>query len=288
MTDFLKLKGIFKQGYGIIPKLVMRDSKLHPTAKAIYSYICSFAGAGDTAFPSVELITAELNINKDTFYKYLKQLIELNYLEVIQERVEYGKFARNIYNIVSDPCPKLSDTVLSDTVLPYTVKPDTNNNNLNNNNLINNKKDNIICVFDYYQSLGLKTHRLFTADMKKSIESAMKNNKYDIEYCKTLLDRHKKVVELTKNAEHPVTARGFSEFFGQKAYNAKHLICAEYDEGGSKYETYLKDGENNGKSKFNSGSDGTHKHNSEQWEIDQLKRAKETYNPDEKLNNVGF
>ena len=69
----------------------------------------------------------------------------------------------------------------------------------------------------------------------------MNDNKYDVDYAKTLLDRHKEVIEITKDAKYPVKARSIEEFFGQKAYNATHLICSEYEEGGKYYETYLSD-----------------------------------------------
>lgn len=101
------------------------------------------------------------------------------------------------------------------------------------------KKENIKEIYDYYLTLGLVKHIRYTNDMAKSIKKAMKDNKYDIEYCKTLLKRHKKVVEITKNNEKPVEVRGLAPFFGQKAYNATHLICSEYEEGGKLYEKYL-------------------------------------------------
>lgn len=95
-------------------------------------------------------------------------------------------------------------------------------------------------VFDHYQTLNLINHRSYTKEMQQAIISAMKNNQYDIEYCKTLLDRHKAVVEMTKDSEYQVKPRSLQEFFGQKVFNAKHLICSEYDEGGKYYEKYLK------------------------------------------------
>ena len=101
-------------------------------------------------------------------------------------------------------------------------------------------KDKYKDIYDYYLTLGLVKHRTYTNDIAKAIAKAMKDNKYDIEYMKLLLDRHKKVVEITKNNEKPVRARGLAPFFGQKAYNATHLICSEYEEGGKLYETYLK------------------------------------------------
>lgn len=109
-------------------------------------------------------------------------------------------------------------------------------------------------VYDYYLSLGLIKHKEYTNVMKNAIQSAMKTNKYTIEDCKTLLERHKKVVEITKKNEYPVKARPLIVFFGQKVANAKHLICSEYEEGGTKYEIYLnpKGGNGNGQHSFNS------------------------------------
>jgi len=103
------------------------------------------------------------------------------------------------------------------------------------------KDNDFKSVFDYYLTLDLIKHRAYTKDMQKAITKAVKDNKYDIEYCKTLLKRHKEVVEKTKDSPYPVRARGFAEFFGQKVYGATHLICSEYEEGGKYYEQYLKD-----------------------------------------------
>lgn len=102
-------------------------------------------------------------------------------------------------------------------------------------------KENYKEIYIYYLSLGLIKHKEYTTAMKNAIQSAMKSNKYTIEECKTLLERHKKVVEITKGNEYSVKARPLVVFFGQKVANAKHLICSEYEEGGAKYEKYLKE-----------------------------------------------
>ena len=68
------MQGIHAKGFGTIPKIVMQDRRLKPTAKAIYAYFCSYAGAGSTAFPSVNKIVYDLNMNKDTYYKHLDVL----------------------------------------------------------------------------------------------------------------------------------------------------------------------------------------------------------------------
>ncbi len=90
-------------------------------------------------------------------------------------------------------------------------------------------------VFEHYLSLNLIKHKKYTPAMDMAIKTAMKNNGYTIDDCKALLDRHKQTVEATKDSQYPVRVRPLHEFFGQKAYQAKHLICAEYEEGGKYY-----------------------------------------------------
>lgn len=144
MTDFIKLQGIFEEGYGIIAKKVMRDKALNVIAKSIYAYICSYSGKGNYAFPSQKLICNDLDISRDTLIKYTNQLKERGYITVKQEK-EKGKFARNVYTVNIIPCMVYSDTVKTDTEIIGYDQVDTNNNNsLNNNNNINNNNDNKI------------------------------------------------------------------------------------------------------------------------------------------------
>lgn len=92
----LYVRGIKSLGYGTIPKAVMQDRRLHFKAKALYAYICSFAGNGNTAFPSRATILHHLQITINPFQRYIKQLIECNYIDVEQTK-KSGRFANNIY-----------------------------------------------------------------------------------------------------------------------------------------------------------------------------------------------
>lgn len=168
-NDRLDSEGILCDGYGIVPKLVMRDKNLTPEAKAIYSYMCSFAGAGKTAFPSVELMCGELCMTRERFYKHRKLLVAYGYITIFQEK-DKGKMKRNIYTLAHFPkkveellqqiqnIEPQSDFPTAEN--PTTDKPQSENptaeiptsenptgninslniNNLNNNNL-NNKKE---------------------------------------------------------------------------------------------------------------------------------------------------
>lgn len=132
--DIIKGSQLNSAGFGTIPKLAMQDTRLHIAAKAIYAYFCSFAGAGDTCFPSRKKICYDLGISTDTFGKYLKQLCDFGYIKTQQVK-ENGRFSHNVYTICSTilPCPKISDTedIVHDNL-------DTNINSINNNNYFNN------------------------------------------------------------------------------------------------------------------------------------------------------
>lgn len=93
---------LYKEGYGIISKKAMRDKNLSIEAKAIYSYMCSFAGAGATSFPGVALMLVELGISENRFYNHRKQLVENGYITIVKQRKE-NRADRNLYNIEGEP-----------------------------------------------------------------------------------------------------------------------------------------------------------------------------------------
>lgn len=142
-TNILEVEGINAQGFGMIAKMAMLDQRLTIEAKAIYSYFCSYAGGGSTAFPSVSKIVYDLKISKDRYYKHFKLLVECGYITIRQTK-DKGKFANNIYRIMSNPvscpqneemdspCPENSDKENSDT-----GNQETNINNININNFNN-------------------------------------------------------------------------------------------------------------------------------------------------------
>ncbi len=154
-------KLVYDSGFGILPKRVMQDTNLSIQAKGIFAYLVTYAGAGNTAFPSRSLITYHLGISKDTFTKYLKELKDNGYIEVTKSDREQGKFSHNIYTLISypqypqypqSPCPKIPDTVTPDTVTPDTVNSDTNNNSIKNNNNKNNSIN--VCISENLSSMS--------------------------------------------------------------------------------------------------------------------------------------
>jgi len=97
--EFLRhpAESVFSDGYGQIPKLVMCDRSLSVTAKAIYAYLVSYAGGGDTAYPGTKKICSDLGISRDTFCRNFKQIEEAGYIVRYKTIGENNKFANNIY-----------------------------------------------------------------------------------------------------------------------------------------------------------------------------------------------
>ncbi len=128
-SDMLQVEGINSKGFGIIPKLVMQDDQLSLAAKAIYGYFCSYAGAGNQAFPRVTRIMKDLGLCKSSYYKHFNQLVEHGYVKT-QQTYKNGRLSHNIYTLVQViQCPKKQDTVLQEAVLQDAVFQDTTKNN---------------------------------------------------------------------------------------------------------------------------------------------------------------
>lgn len=119
-------------------------------AKAIYGMLCSYAGSGATAYPSVEFMCKKLHISNTRFYKHMNLLIGAGIVEKSQIKGENGNFTNNVYTLVPN---------LQNIQNPYTQNEGmenehtdnggvenegSNNNNIKSNSKKNNNK-NIIC-----------------------------------------------------------------------------------------------------------------------------------------------
>ncbi|WP_227845450.1 DnaD domain protein [Clostridioides sp. ES-S-0145-01] len=176
---------ILSDGYGLSPQLVARDSWLTTGARALYFYLSSFAGASGTCYPSRDIMTHELGINKDTFSKYLNELKMSGYIKVYKNKTREGRMQNNIYEIVFDrsyieghisirckkenkkkPCPKKADMEpcpnLPDMAQPDMEKSDTISNSIINNSIkssmyIEQPVDNYLKEFKklYEENIGV-------------------------------------------------------------------------------------------------------------------------------------
>lgn len=145
-SDLLRVIGINSKGYGLFPKIVAQDKRLTIEAKAIYAYFVSYAGSGNTAFPSVGKIISDLGISKVRYYKHFNQLVKYGYISTEQIKTN-GKFDHNIYTLNME-IPDIEGTSPC-TRFGYTENGDTGNDTTNINSLkinsinkkIKNKKE---------------------------------------------------------------------------------------------------------------------------------------------------
>lgn len=165
MNDQLNFskESIYREGYGIVAKTVMRNKDLNAEAKAIYSYICSFAGSGVTAFPSAELMMHELDMSDKRFYKFRKELVDKGYITILKQR-KGNRREKNIYQIETEPNKVLEhrrfESVLNESVQFESVhfesvqNEGSNNNSININNLNSNSNTTLLLL---YEKIGFGT-----------------------------------------------------------------------------------------------------------------------------------
>ena len=180
---------IYQTGFGIISKQLMCNPNLSSNAKSLFAYLAAYAGNGDTAFPSVELILYHMDWSKTSFYKYRNELEEKGYLRVEQVK-QKGKFSHNIYRLIAipientdnSPCPKKWDTEKWDTKKSDTEIWDTNKNSIKinsiNKNSLDIKKNKKETNFDkiineYTSNNDLKETIRDFMRMRKTIKAAM-------------------------------------------------------------------------------------------------------------------
>ncbi len=118
-------------------------------AKAIYGFLCTYAGSGTECYPSVDLVCEKLKISRSRFYKHMNLLIGCGFVE---KRFNYvnGFRTNNVYVLIPNSLKgenlQLENlTVENLTVENLTKENLTTNINSTNNNSINNNNNNIVC-----------------------------------------------------------------------------------------------------------------------------------------------
>lgn len=110
-------------------------------AKAIYGMLCSYAGTGGTAYPSVEFICNSLQISERRFYTHMNLLIGAGIVEKRMCR-KNGKRSNNLYVLT----PNIHfQSVENESVENLSVENVGSNNIILNNNNTNNNIINTIC-----------------------------------------------------------------------------------------------------------------------------------------------
>jgi predicted transcriptional regulator len=63
-----------KQGFGQVSKTVIQDPEISLQEKAIYSYLCTYAGSDNTLFVSVDRMASECGNTQSTIIRILGKL----------------------------------------------------------------------------------------------------------------------------------------------------------------------------------------------------------------------
>lgn len=127
-----------KASYGLVYSEIMRNKSLTPEAKAIYAYLCTFAGAGETCFPSVDLICNELTMGRERFYKHIHILLKAGIIEKNQER-NGNRWGKTVYTLHHSICLPITENEATEN---RTTENDVAENEATENLQINNTRLN--------------------------------------------------------------------------------------------------------------------------------------------------
>lgn len=72
---------IYAEGFGLVASLVMRDKSISAMAKLIYAYLMTFSNRSGAAWPSTNRILEELDLSRNSFYKYRSELRDAGFLD---------------------------------------------------------------------------------------------------------------------------------------------------------------------------------------------------------------
>jgi hypothetical protein len=206
----VKYNNIIGLGFGIIPRVIMRDKELAAGAKLVFSYLCSFAGTSDKAWPKLNLMVKELGYSRKTLQKYIKELEDKGLITRKQRRENGSQtFGNNIYyiNLMPDRYKHLLNDAEGNVEnnehepkgnksptdkpgaegqnLPHGKKAAAEETPFNNNNNVSNINNNIYTIFELWNKQKITVHRQLSDKQDKAIKKALSN--YTVsEICKAI------------------------------------------------------------------------------------------------------
>lgn len=175
---------------GSVEQRVLRNKSISKTARLIYSYLCSFADpeTGE-CFPALSTILDELDMSKTTFYRYIKELEDLN---LIRRTQRFGQ--STVYKFIhylqkfkerkQEQEPSTENTVDQKLAIPVDQKLDTEHNQLNiTNNITNESKESKKDLSNNDKQLYLESSSKFLDKETKELIAAYAlndKNEFDI------------------------------------------------------------------------------------------------------------
>ena len=145
----IELSGIFSDGYGIIPKKLMK-MEIPNNVKLLLAYMLSYTGGGNSCFPSYDTISKHLNWSKSTIAKSINYCVDNGFIK--KTKLNNNPLNHSNKYVLVFISNGISDSTTYDTVdstrvsthdsttsVPTIVQQQyKNNNNINNNTNNNN------------------------------------------------------------------------------------------------------------------------------------------------------
>lgn len=188
----IELTGIFSNGYGLCPKLILQSPELTDIEKLVWLLLSSYAGQKDNAWPGIPTMAADLGKSKNTIMNAVKRLVEYDYIR--KRRTNKGNtyyLNLNLYpgkrpssreqnrnsrildyegreerfrmsRILDNETPENSASVIQDSGEAKSSILDTNNisDNNNNNNMNRHHDTQKITIIDRVKNFGTEYHLL--------------------------------------------------------------------------------------------------------------------------------
>lgn len=170
---------------------VMRNPNISAEAKAIYAYLASIAGTGNTCYPSIDTMQREMCMSKNRLTKHMGQLIAAGVVEKVRER-NGNIYGHNIYKItheaeVIEDLNRIFENcdfraVENEAVEIRAVENEAINNNISNNNSLNNNNIDYSKIAALYNSICVSFPKLTKlSDKRKKTIRARFNQGYTID-----------------------------------------------------------------------------------------------------------
>ena len=183
-----------KGGYGRVYQDVTRNPNISAAAIGLYAYLSAFCGVSDECYPSVETITQEMNITKDTFYRHIGALVAAGVVSKQQQK-EKGKFARTLYRLTHEvtiseksvfPIPNFSESNCSESTASETI---SNNSEKKQNKKVTDTEVSAQQIVDLYHEIckSYPKVRSLSETRKKAIKARLR--KYSLDDFRELFEK---------------------------------------------------------------------------------------------------
>lgn len=247
--SLLSIDGINANGFGFIPKLIMCDKRLSIKSKALIAFFYSIVQAGCRAFPHRSTICVFLGLSKDTYYKSLNQLIDCNYITVMQRHTKKGCFSVNDYILNSNPsktpcpencditkiennsdfspCPKNKDIPKDNRVLNLETLPcpeNCDNNNSTSINSSNNISSSNLTLSSIVYTQNESEIRQMIYTLTRYVDYSSCDDEFAKKYCKAV----RLLIEMLCVSEHAMYGNQIIKTSALFEY-LEECICEDVD-----------------------------------------------------------